>query len=337
MGECYRQLDLDERCTIARLREDGRSIRQIAAALDRPPSTIARELKRNSGAKIGYRPGHAEERARARRWSGMRLDRDQQLREEVLGRLAAGWSPEQVAGRLALEAGHARVSHESIYRFIHAQIRRTNNGAWRHYLPRAKYKRGWRVKPGGSPASFIKERVSVAQRPVEADDRKTPGHWEADYMLFAQYGDNILVAHERSTRLTLLAWPPDRKAARTARSLASLIGPWPAAMRSTLTFDNGTEFAHHYRLAQQLGIRTFFCDPHAPWQKGGVENAIGRLRRYLPRNTDLANVTPDQLTAIAARINNTPRKCLDFQTPAEACSTLPLHFECESTSRLSPG
>jgi IS30 family transposase len=337
MGECYRQLGFEERCTIARLYEEGRSIRQIAAALDRPPSTIARELKRNSGAKIGYRPGHAEERARARRWSGMRLERDEQLRSDVLERLAAGWSPEQVAGRLALEAGHVRISHESIYRFVHAQIRRTNDGAWRHYLPRAKAKRGWRARPGGSSTCLIKLRTPIAERPVEADDRKTPGHWEADYMLFSRYGDNILVAHERTTRLILLALPPNRKAPQTARSLARLIGPWPPHMRATLTLDNGTEFAQHYRLTDQLGIQTFFCDPHAPWQKGGVENAIGRLRRYLPRNTDLKSVTPDHLTAIAARINNTPRKCLDFKTPAEACSTLPLHFECESTSRLSPG
>ena len=181
------------------------------------------------------------------------------------------------------------------------------------------------------------ERVPISQRPESADDRSTPGHWEADYMLFSRYGDNVLVAHERSTRLVLLALPPNRKATQTAKALATLIGPWPPGMRITLTMDNGTEFAHHHHLAQQLGIKTFFCDPHAPWQKGGVENAIGRLRRYLPRNTDLANLTPDQLNAIAARINNTPRKCLDFKTPAEACSNLALHFEWESTSPLSRG
>ena len=108
-------------------------------------------------------------------------------------------------------------------------------------------------------------------------------------------------------------------------------------MRSTITFDNGTEFAEHYRLTQQLGLQTYFCDPHAPWQKGGVENAIGRLRRYLPRKTNLDTLTTDQLIAIANRYNNTPRKCLDYQTPAEACSNHLLHFECESTPQLSLG
>lgn len=336
MGTGYGQLDLEERCAIARLHEDGQSLRQIAAALDRSASTISRELKRNSGRKVGYKPAYAQEQARARRWSGMRLERDHALREGVLGRLAAGWSPEQVAGRMARDAGHHIISHESIYRFVHAQIRRTNDRQWRHYLPRAKARRGWRDKPGGSPASFIAMRQSIALRPDDAADRATPGHWEADFMLFAQYGQNILVAHERRSRYTLIHHPPDRKAHRTAAALAIMLGAWPAALRRTLTFDNGTEFAQHHTL-RALGIDTFFCDPHAPWQKGGVENAIGRLRRYLPRKTNLDCLSQQQLETIILRYNNTPRKCLDFQTPAEACSQLPLHFKCESTSPLSRG
>jgi IS30 family transposase len=138
MGERYEQLSLEERCAIARLREAGQSIRQIAAALDRPASTISRELRRNSGSRIGYQPGYAQEQTRARRWSGSRLERDEGLRADVLSRLAAGWSPEQVAGRLTRDAGQKVISYESIYRFIYAQIRRTNDGAWRLYLPRAK-------------------------------------------------------------------------------------------------------------------------------------------------------------------------------------------------------
>jgi IS30 family transposase len=337
MGECYRQLGLEERHTIARLREAGQSLRQIAAALDRPASTISRELKRNSGVQVGYKPAYAQEQTRARRWSGMRLERDAALRDQVLERLFQGWSPEQIAGRFAREGDQVRISYESIYRFIYAQIRRTKDYGWRHYLPRAKSKRGHFRARGGSPADLIKQRTPIALRPGDADDRQTPGHWEADYMLFARYGHNILVAHERTTRLILLAKPPDRKAARTAQALADLIGPWPSAMRSTITFDNGTEFADHYRLTEQLSLQTYFCDIRCPWQKGGVENAIGRLRRDLPRKTDLDTLSTEQLVAIAARYNNTPRKCLDYQTPAEACSAYPLHFECESTSRLSPG
>src|SRR6476469_3620559 len=138
MGERYQQLSLEERCTIAQLREAGQSIRQIAAALDRPPSTVSRELNRNSGSRVGYKPSYAQQQARARRWSGSRLERDDGLRELVLDRLGSGWSPEQVAGRLRLDRGQQVVSYETIYRFIYAQIRRTNDGAWRNYLPRGK-------------------------------------------------------------------------------------------------------------------------------------------------------------------------------------------------------
>jgi IS30 family transposase len=337
MGDRYRQLTLEERCTIARLREAGQSINQIAAGLDRSPSTISRELRRNTGRKVGYRPGYAQEQAWARRWSGSRLERHEPLRTAVLERLSAGWSPEQVAGRLALEAGHTVISHESIYRFIYAQIRRTNEGAWRLYLPRAKAKRGYRPKGGGSSLKLIRERRSLSERPDEADDRQTPGHWEADCMLFAAYGQSLVIAHERSSRVMLLARPPNRTAPVTAGALARLLAPLPQPLRTTITFDNGTEFAQHYRLRQQLGIDTFFCDTRSPWQKGGVENAIGRLRRFLPRTTDLHRLTARQLNAIASAYNQTPRKCLDYLTPAEALSNHLLHFKCESTSRLSPG
>lgn len=163
----YCQLSLEERCAIARLHDDGQSIRQIAAALDREPSTISRELKRNKGARVGYKPAYAQAEAVARRWSGSRLERDDVLRGAVLDRLAAGWSPEQVAGRLARQAGQSVISHESIYRFIYAQARRTNDGSWRQYLPRAKARRGRRPKPGGSSASFIRLRRPLAERPPD--------------------------------------------------------------------------------------------------------------------------------------------------------------------------
>src|SRR5439155_22944337 len=337
MGEHYEHLSLEERCQIAQLRADGQSIRQIAAALDRPPSTLSRELKRNSGAQLGYKPGYAEEQARARRWTGSRLERDDALRTLVLDGLARGWSPEQVAGRLARQGAQPALSHESIYRFIYAQIRRTNDGRWRHYLPRAKFKRGRRGRKGGSPASFIQHRVAIAQRPKSAQHRRSPGHWEADLMLFAAYGQAILVAHERKSRILLLAKQPSKAAQPTVHQLLAWLQPLPDRLRQTITFDNGTEFALHHQLNTQLGMQTFFCDTHSPWQKGGIENAIGRMRRPLPRKTNLACLDTDTLNASVALYNNTPRKCLGFQSPAEAFLSQLLHFKCESISRLSPG
>jgi IS30 family transposase len=334
MPRGYAQLSLEDRCQIAHLQAEGRSLRQITAALDRAPSTIARELKRNSGRKVGYKPAYANQQALARRWSGSRLERQDSLRQAVIERLQRGWSPEQVAGRLKLEANHPIISHESIYRFIYAQITRTNDYSWRRFLPRGKSKRGFRGRKGGSPARFIDGRIPIAKRPAEAANRKTPGHWEADLMLFAKYGQAILTLHERHSRLLYVTRPPNKASAPIAELLINFFTSLPPALRQTITFDNGTEFARHRDL-HRLALQTFFCDPHAPWQKGGIENAIGRMRRFIPRKTDLATLPNSRFLDLVSVYNNTPRKCLDFKTPAEIFTQV-LHFECESTFRLSP-
>src|SRR3984957_9887100 len=304
MAQQYDHLTLEDRCSIARLHEAGQSIRQTAAALDRSPSTISRELKRNRGVKIGYKPAYAEDQARARRWTGSKLERDDELRSLVLNCLKSGWSPEQDAGRL--------------------------------YLPRAKFKRGYRGRKGGSPVQHIKDRISIGKRPLYINARRQPGHWETDYLLFSRYGQSVLVAQERASRFVLLAKPPSRKAATTSAQLHSWLAPLPPQLRRTLTQDNGTEFALHHKLRDALGINTYFCNPHSPWQKGGIENANGRVRRFLPRRTNLLQCSPQQIDAIARQCNNTPRKCLGFKTPAELFYNHLLHFKCESTYRPSP-
>ncbi len=334
MGEQYGHITLEERCEIARRLQTGETQGQIAAALGRSASTISRELKRNRMAQ-GYKPAQAGDLAWARRWRGSRLERNEQLQLEVLGRLAQGWSPEQVSGRLAREAGKKILSHESIYRFVYAQIRRTNDFAWRHYLPRGKFKRGFRGGKGGSPALHIKHRISLDNRPAEAADRKQAGHWEGDLICFSAYGQVLLAAHERTSRLMLLARQPTKEAEPVAQTLKTWLEPLPETLRRTITFDNGTEFAAHAQL-HELNVQTFFCEPHAPWQKGGVENAIGRLRRQLPRKTNLDKLSSQEIVSCVQRYNHTPRQCLDFRTPAEVFIQL-LHFECESTSRPSPG
>jgi IS30 family transposase len=254
----------------------------------------------------------------------------------VLSRLGEGCSPEQVAGRLARERGRPVISHESIYRFIAAQIARTTDYRWRLYLPRGKAKRGFRGRKGGSSALLIRDRISIHQRPQEVAARSEPGHWEADLMLFRIYGQAILALLERRSRLLALVRQPNKQAAPVAEALTALLASLPEQLRRTITFDNGTEFAFHHRLRDSLGIATFFCDPHAPWQKGGIENAIGRMRRTLPRKADLATIDPADLLSLVRRYNHTPRKCLDFQTPAEVFSSL-LHFGCESTPSPSRG
>jgi IS30 family transposase len=335
MGRRYEQLSLKERCKISGLSQAGKTIREIAAAMDRAPSTIARELKRNSGTTVGYQPGYAHQQAKSRHWRGSRLLRDSELQRQVLERLGQGWSPAQVAGRLKKEKRPTVISYESIYRFIDAQIRRTNDYSWRHFLPRGKSKRGWRGRRGGSPVEHIQGRVPIERRPAYIDKRRQAGHWEADLMLFAKYGQAVLVTHERRSRLLVVTRQPNKAADPVAAQLAKLFRSLPTALRRTITFDNGTEFAYHQRL-HKLSMRTFFCDPHAPWQKGGIENSIGRMRRGLPRKTDLATLSDQRLLSLVRCYNHTPRKCLNYKTPAEVFTRDLLHLKCESTFRLSP-
>jgi len=159
---------------------------------------------------------------------------------------------------MALEAGHQVISHETIYRFIDAQISRHNDDSWRHYLPRGKSKRGVRGRKRGSSASFTQHLVSIAQRPDKAEQRDIPGHWEADTMLFANYGQSALALHECSSRLIIGHMPANRAAPLIASTIQDIMTALPPALRKTITFDNGSEFAHHWKL-RGLQIETFFA------------------------------------------------------------------------------
>jgi len=326
----YSQLTLEERCTIARLHQDGGSMRQIASIMGRAASSMAREIKRNSGTQIGYRPAYAEQQTLSRRWRGSRLERNASLRDDVLGRLSCGCSPEQVAGRLAIEHGRTVISHESIYRFIDAQICRTKDYAWRHYLPRAKSKRGWRGRKGGSSIQHIRDRVPITARPLDVQTRQQFGQWEADLMMFSNRKDNLLVLQERSSRFVMLTLQPDKKSQRVIDNQLQYFMILPKQARRSLTQDNGTEFSLHHKL-QQIGMQTYFCNPHSSWQKGGIENMNGRLRRYLPLRTDISTLSNELVALLAHRINHIPRKCLDYKPPAEVFYNHLLHFKCEST------
>jgi transposase, IS30 family len=337
MSKSYSQLSLSERIELYGLHRAGQSVRSIATVLGRSPSTISRELRRNSQPTKAWAGGYQPERAqqlsqRRRRWDGrFKLARDPSLRNLVRQQLLHGWSPEQIACTLRQHTGQCVISHESIYRFIYH--RSAQKDYWHRLLARHKSRRGRLGQRGGSPVRHIAQRVPIEQRPAEVQQRHTPGHWEADLMLFARYGQAILITHERHSRLLLACRQPSKAAAPVLQQLLRQFRALPAALRQSVTFDNGTEFSLHYQLHHQLGMATYFCDPHAPWQKGGIENAIGRMRRALPRKTDLATLAPEQLNALIARYNNTPRKCLGFRTPAQVfCDALePLHFKREST------
>jgi IS30 family transposase len=200
-------------------------------------------------------------------------------------------------------------------------MRRSDDRDWRRHLPRAKARRGRRGRKGGSTLKTFKNRVPIGKRHPSIALRCTAGHWEADLMAFSRRGQNILVAHERKTRILLLAHQPSKHAAPVVRRLGRWLSSLPRGCGKTMTFDNGTEFALHHTLNAELRLKTYLCDPHSPWQKGGIENAIGRMRRHLPRKTDLASLSSRSFDKAAARYNNTPRKCLGWKTPAEPFSS----------------
>ncbi len=325
-GNKYNQLSAKERVKIYHWHANGKSLRWIGEALGRQPSTISRELKRNSKKtkrwKEGYDPLRAEALTqRRRRWDGrFKMARQPKLRRLVRNKLAMGWSPEQISAWLTQNHPTMSVSYESIYRY--AYHRSAQKDYWHRLLPRKKHRRGRLGKRGGTPVQHIKYRVSIEKRPSFIHKRKQPGHWETDCILFSRYGQSILVAQERKSRFIRLGKPPSRKASTTASRLKTWLKPLHPQMRRTLTQDNGTEFAEHYRLRDSLGLKTFFCRPHHPWEKGGIENMNGRLQKDLPRRMDLSSLSPQALRAIADRHNNTPRKCLGFKTPAEVFSNL---------------
>jgi IS30 family transposase len=318
----YEQLGLRERIEIYRLYADGKSLRFIAGVLGRNVGTISRELKRNSKASKkwsgGYDPQRAQELMLRRHARGRahKLERQPELRREVLQRLAEGWSPEQIAGRMARGSVQQRISHESIYRYIYWRSWSFSETLHR-LLPRQKYRRGNRRNNGRWSIESILDRVSIHDRPSVVEQRTRLGDWEAGLMSFSKPGQFLLVAQERRSRRALLMRQQARTAQSVADNLSAMVEAMPPCACQSMTFDNGSEFSKHYLLRRRFGMATWFCDTHSPWQKGGIENAIGRLRRQLPRNTDLNALPAQRLAGFLDRYNNTPRKCLGFQTPNE--------------------
>jgi transposase, IS30 family len=225
-------------------------------------------------------------------------------------------SPKQIAGRLALESSSMRISYESIYRFIAHRVS-VKDYSWHVLLPRRKFYRGRRPRGGGPPSKTFTDYVSIDDRPDAVKSRQTFGHWEADLTAFRQNREVILVLHERKSRMKM-AWIQQGKGAEAVRlTLCRYLLGLPKSLRGSITYDNGTEFAQHYLVNKITSTQSYFCHTHSPWQKGGVEDAIGRLRRYLPRKTKIPDTSSSQIKTIINRQNSTSRKCLAYLTPKE--------------------
>jgi IS30 family transposase len=314
-------------CLMIREREEilvglraGESLSAIARRLGRAASTVSREVAANGG-RESYSAWAAHQRAReeARRPKPCKL-RAGRLCDEVARRLIELWSPDEIARRLPLDFPddpEMRVSHETIYQSLFVQGR----GELRRELARClrsgrtcRKKRGIVDRRGRIP-----DMVMISERPAEVADRAVPGHWEGDLILGEGGRSAVGTLVERTTRLVLLLHLDDgRSAANVEAAMRKAIATLPGELRRSITWDQGKEMSTHASFTTATGIPIYFCDPHAPWQRGSNENTNGLVRQYLPKGTDLSKQTAADLKRIQRSLNNRPRKTLAYMTPSEA-------------------
>lgn len=304
----YRRVAWEDRCQIRAWIAAEKSIREIAQELEFDPSTIYREIRRNSGEK-GYRPRQAQAKAqerykRCRKKPLLQCELEQTVREK----LALRWSPEQISGRLKRERKTPVVSHETIYRYIRA--RPEQKLLWKGCLRRYK-------KPGAGRISSRNQRpewmIPISRRPKSVQNRRIFGHWERDTMQAAER-KLMLVCAERKSKYLKLDRVKEPRSIYLAQQTQKLLDPstLPRPLRS-ITNDNGGELKDGFLFS----VPVYYCDPQKPQQRGTVENTIGLLRQYIPRSTDLQGLTEQEIQDIEQALNHRPRKCLDYRTPYE--------------------
>jgi len=310
-----------EREEISRGLVAGHSIRSIASTLGRAPSTVSREIQRNGGRRV-YRANLAERAAwdRALRPKVCKLVKHRVLARLVAGRLKLQWSPEEIAGWLRREYPNderRQASHETIYKTLFIQAR---GALKKELLAHLRQTRAMRRPRGhtlkGKKQGQIVDAVSIRERPAEAEDRAVPGHWEGDLIIGANQSQ-IATLVERSTRYCMLIRVPRKDTETVINALIKQAHKLPRELYKSLTWDRGSELADHKRFSLATDVKVYFCDPKSPWQRGSNEQINGLLRQYFPKGMDLSDVHQNHLNAIARRLNERPRKTLEYYSPAE--------------------
>lgn len=304
------------------------SIRKIAAELQRSPSTISRELRRNTVSSRGYLP-HAAHRASVQRRSRPRepkLLTNLRLREYVQAKLTMRWSPQQISHRLIRDfPDHSdmRVSTETIYQAIYIHARHELKRELARQLRRGRAARKPRRASDARRPRFIDPMTPITMRPPDVEFRTSPGHWEGDLIIGAGGKSAIATLVERASRFVMLGHLGSGRSADTLRdSLIATVAHLPAALRGTLTWDQGAEMAEHRAFSAATAMNVYFCDPGSPWQRGSNENTNGLLRQYFPRNSDLQAHDLARLQTVADELNTRPRPSLDWDTPTERLAAL---------------
>ncbi len=313
-----RALQDDQREAISRGLSDGISLRAIARQIERPPSTVSREVARNGG-RQSYRALRAAQRARdqARRPKACKLSKHPRLRIVVADKLEQRWAPEQIASWLKLEFAkdvEMQISHETIYRSLFIQARGTLKKELVSHLRTGRAMR--QSKKAVRTSTAIPNAISIRERPAEVEDRAVPGHWEGD-LIVGSNSSYILTLVERHTRYVMLGELANKETDTVVRVLTRLIKRLPTELRRSLTWDRGTELAHHEKFTVNTNVQVYFCDPHSPWQRGSNENTNGLLRQYFPKATDLSIHSQATLDKVARQLNGRPRETLDWRNPAQ--------------------
>ncbi|MDA8962187.1 IS30 family transposase [Congregibacter sp.] len=314
-------LTLAEREVISRGLAQELSLRTIARQLSRSPSTISREIRRNDG-HTAYRASEAESAAweRGLRPKVCKLAAEPKLAREVTIKLQLEWSPEQIAGWLKTlypDDERYHVSHETIYKSLFIQAR----GALKkellaHLRTQRTTRRPRRTTLKGKGLGSIADAVSISERPASVEDRAVPGHWEGD-LIAGSRGSHIATLVERQTRYVMLTKVDDKTSDTVINALIKQAGKLPAELYKSLTWDRGSELSAHKKFTLATDIQVYFCDPKSPWQRGSNENTNRLLRQYFPKGTDLSVHSQTELNRVARRLNERPRKTLDYETPAD--------------------
>jgi IS30 family transposase len=314
-------LTLAEREEVSRGVMAGHSVRSLAAKLGRAPSTISREIRRNGGQGC-YRASQADQAAwdRARRPKICKLAENRTLAHIVADKLQLLWSPEQIAGWLKHiypDDTSSQVSHETIYRSLFIQARGALKKELLAHLRRTRVIRRSRHHTQKTDNhGRILDTVSISERPATVEDRAVPGHWEGD-LLCGSKSSQIATLVERQSRYVMLVKLTAKDTKTVTNALIKNARKLPQELYKSLTWDRGKEMAAHKRFTLATDIKVYFCDPHHPWQRGTNENTNGLLRQYFPKGIDLSAYSQAKLNAVARKLNERPRKTLNYETPAE--------------------
>jgi len=314
-------LTLAEREEISRGIATNLSIRQIATAISRSPSTVSREIERHGG-RNRYRAAEADAQSwkRARRPKPCRLAIQQKLQVIVASKLSLEWSPEQIAGWLKLQfpdEPNMRLSHETIYRSLFIQARGVlKKELIGHLRSNRMMRRSKNASTDGQPRGQIVDGISIRERPADVEDRAVPGHWEGD-LITGSKNTHIATLVERHSRFTMLVKVQGKDTTSVVTALSKQVRKLPSELRRSLTWDRGMEMAHHKKFTIATDVQVYFCDPRSPWQRGTNENTNRLLRQYFPKGTDLSGYTQADLNKVALRLNQRPRKTLGYFTPAD--------------------